>query len=362
MCLVGCAGAATVPVVPATTSDAGAADAGALDLDASVDAAADADADADAGDADATALTAASPCPDDMVAIVRMHAQVKIVFCIDRYEAAVVEVDADGEEQVFPHYLPVDGHDVRAVSRKGEIPQSYVSAADAEDACAAAGKRLCKQDEWRQACKGTSDTLYPYGRTREVGKCNDNGRSPVGVVFHPKAPLATAASATPAHGAHGAKGTPKGSKKGGKTKTPKTAKTPKKPRGKAGAKPGSSATAAPVKAPPKKTRKKPRGAPPGVDLSAWTKLNDPALGQVSGSWTTSGERDSCTTDEGVFDMVGNRHEWVSDVTPSGNGVFLGGYFLDVQQNGEGCNYRTDAHARTYHDYSTGFRCCKDAAP
>ncbi|QXD15378.1 hypothetical protein GQ464_000010 [Rhodocaloribacter litoris] len=29
-------------------------------------------------------------------------------------------------------------------------------------------------------------------------------------------------------------------------------------------------------------------------------------------------------------------------------------------HGEGCLYRTTAHGRTYHDYSTGFRCCADA--
>lgn len=334
----------------------GGSDAGAFDASDGADGGDGNDADAgDAGDAGDGATALASPCPDDMVAIARTSPQGKLVYCIDRYEAAVVEVDADGNEQVFPHYLPIDGHDVRAVSRKGEIPQSYVSAADAEEACGAAGKRLCTQSEWQKACRGTADTVYPYGRTREVGKCNDNGRSPVGVVFHPQPPP-TGAVAAGGKANASTKANAKGSKKGSKSKA-KTAKTPKKPRGKAG-KPGAAAS----KPPPKKTPKKPRGAPPGVDMSVWTKLNDPALGQVSGSWTTSGERDACMTDEGVYDMVGNRHEWVSDRTSSGNGIFVGGYFLDVQQNGEGCNYRTDAHARTYHDYSTGFRCCKDAAP
>ena len=51
-------------------------------------------------------------------------------------------------------------------------------------------------------------------------------------------------------------------------------------------------------------------------------------------------------------MVGNIHEWVDD--PSG--AFQGGYYLDVEQNGEGCGYKTDAHRTWYHDYSTGFRC------
>jgi hypothetical protein len=53
-------------------------------------------------------------------------------------------------------------------------------------------------------------------------------------------------------------------------------------------------------------------------------------------------------------MVGNIHEWTSD------GTFRGGYYLDTKQNGEGCDYKTTAHAKTYYDYSTGFRCCADA--
>ena len=60
---------------------------------------------------------------------------------------------------------------------------------------------------------------------------------------------------------------------------------------------------------------------------------------------------------GVYDMVGNLHEWTNDP----EGTFLGGYYLDIHQNGDGCDYRTGAHAVWYHDYSTGFRCCADPA-
>ena len=43
-------------------------------------------------------------------------------------------------------------------------------------------------------------------------------------------------------------------------------------------------------------------------------------------------------------------------------TFRGGYYLDTHINGDGCAYRTTAHAADYHDYSTGFRCCADAKP
>ena len=63
----------------------------------------------------------------------------------------------------------------------------------------------------------------------------------------------------------------------------------------------------------------------------------------------------CTNDYGVYDMVGNLHEWTSDP----NGTFQGGYYLDTHINGDGCGYRTTFHPMSYCDYSTGFRCCAD---
>ena len=41
---------------------------------------------------------------------------------------------------------------------------------------------------------------------------------------------------------------------------------------------------------------------------------------------------------------------------------VGGYFADAQGNGFGCFYRTTAHVKEYHDYSIGFRCCKEPKP
>jgi sulfatase modifying factor 1 len=83
-------------------------------------------------------------------------------------------------------------------------------------------------------------------------------------------------------------------------------------------------------------------------------LNDPRLNQMEGTVEPTGHATACTNGYGVHDMVGNVHEWVDD------GTFRGGYYLDTEINGEGCEYITNAHARTYYDYSTGFRCCADA--
>ena len=84
-------------------------------------------------------------------------------------------------------------------------------------------------------------------------------------------------------------------------------------------------------------------------------MNDPELNRVPGTVARTGSHAKCKTPDGVYDLVGNVHEWVSDPA----GTVRGGYYLDTKQNGDGCHYRTDAHDVTYHDYSTGFRCCRD---
>ncbi len=218
-------------------------------------------------------------CPSDM-------ASIDDRFCVDKYEASLVEITADGSERPYPYYESVDklpaGHRVRAVSEKGVFPQGYISGKQAAAACAASGKRLCKPSEWKTACKGPEKQQFGYGSKREAGVCNDNGKSPMGMI-HASAIANGTAFATP------------------------------------------------------------------------SLMNDPQLNQLAGTLAETGSHDGCTNGYGVHDMVGNIHEWVDDPA----GTFQGGYYLDVEKNGDGCGYRTDAHDFTYHDYSTGFRCCAD---
>ncbi len=84
-------------------------------------------------------------------------------------------------------------------------------------------------------------------------------------------------------------------------------------------------------------------------------MNDPGLNRVPGGLLRTGRFSRCVNGYGVFDMVGNLHEWVED--PSG--VLRGGYYLDAEELGRGCEYRAVGHAPDYRDYSTGFRCCAD---
>jgi formylglycine-generating enzyme required for sulfatase activity len=271
-----------------------------------------------------------SPCPAGMALVTGAEHR----YCIDRYEASLVETAPDGSERPFPHYLPVDGHDVRAVSVAGAFPQGYISELQAEEACAGSQKRLCSSNEWKTACAGPAHTTFPYGDARRPGVCNDTGRSSVVAVFGARA-VAASTPHRPLATHHPRK--------------PPSAKRPPKPR-----------TPVARKArPPRKHRDTKSTRPKSVDPGVWAKLNDPALGQVDGALARTGEHRECVNAYGVFDMVGNLHEWVATDASSAHGTFQGGYYLDTAQNGDGCGYRTVAHGHDYHDYSTGFRCCAD---
>lgn len=293
-----------------------------------------------------------TPCPRNMV-LVEADGQGR--FCIDKYEASLVEVMPDGTERPHPHYLAVDGRAVRAVSEPGVYPQGYISEVQAQDACSASGKRLCSYPEWKTACMGPKKTTFPYGDARRAGICHDAGKSAVLAVFGAKAvaaspvsPIIAAANAR-AHGGPVQKASrPAHTTTKGKVASTTKARATAKKKNKKEKKPGTVARAA------ASTR------PSGVDFNVWTQLNDARLGQVDGALSRTGEHPDCANGWGVVDMVGNVHEWVATDPSAVHGTFAGGYYLDTSLNGDGCNYKTQAHAHDYHDYSTGFRCCADA--
>ena len=222
------------------------------------------------------------PCPTGMahVALDGMRA-----YCIDRWEAQVVEVNGK-DETSHPPTQPVTNLKVKAVTRAGVTPQGYISKNEAESACKAAKKRLCTGDEWEKACRGKKPTTFPYGDERKSGYCNDSGRAPL-AALHPEL------------------------------------------------------------------------GPEGVYASG-AAMNDPRINEAPNTVAPTGSFAKCKNGFGVFDMVGNLHEWIADVHDGSRGTFRGGYYQDTHLNGDGCSYRTDAHDVSYHDYSTGFRCCADA--
>jgi formylglycine-generating enzyme required for sulfatase activity len=90
------------------------------------------------GDARARSRRHRSGCPAGMVRVKD--------YCMDRYEAP---------------------------NRKGARPLAMQSANDADAWCAAHHKRLCKEDEWIDACQGDEHRAYPYGSEHVDDRCND---------------------------------------------------------------------------------------------------------------------------------------------------------------------------------------------
>ena len=87
-------------------------------------------------------------------------------------------------------------------------------------------------------------------------------------------------------------------------------------------------------------------------------LNDPRLNQQKQTVAPTGSFRECVTPAGVADLHGNLLEWTRGDQP----VLMGGYYLDGKEHGPGCYYVTDGHGPEYHDFSTGFRCCKPQQP
>lgn len=228
------------------------------------------------------ATSGTEPCPEQMALIAGRDA----AFCIDRYEAALVTASGSSTGKPWPFDRPPDGVEVSAVVARDKKPQGYISQAQAQKACQRAGKRLCKESEWEQACRGPGGSSYPYGDAYKKGACNEGRpRNPVNDCF---------------------------------------------------------------------------GNGPGV--FTYENMNDPCCVMWPDTVAPGGSFGGCQTPQGVFDLHGNLHEWVDALTPGGNGVFRGGFFVDAKLNGAGCSYRTTAHRPSYHDYSTGFRCCADPSP
>jgi hypothetical protein len=245
-------------------------------------------ADASVADSGAAAVSdagpveaAPGPCSAGMVLV--------STYCIDTWEAYVVELDDAGLEHPHSPYDAVDGLTVRAKTAGGVAPQGYISQVQATAACASAGKRLCSADEFHQACEGPGwadgGTWYPYGGQTHIPRyCNEGKGSEMPVLF-------------------------------------------------------------------------------GDNAANWTyaDFNDPRLNQIDGGLAPTASYPHCESPYGIFDCVGNLHEWGSDpADANGHGRFRGGFYGDAELNGHGCLYVTSAHALSYHDYSTGFRCCADA--
>ncbi len=169
----------------------------------------------------APAATAAQPpiaaCPADMVNIAGRY-------CIDRFESTLF--DAKTSRELSPDYpstpnlleivlgdfatdhahwgdvharafplppIPVWQRGTKtepvALPYFGGRPNGYVTGLVAEAACAAAGKRLCTLDEHQTACRGETETTFPYGPDYQDGACNVFREDHPAAILHHNASL-----------------------------------------------------------------------------------------------------------------------------------------------------------------------------
>jgi len=245
-------------------------------------------------------------CPSEMV-------DIKGLFCIDRYEATLV--DRAKRRRLSPYYHPTRGATLQSYAtwqkkrlecgsaearlmpvpppapfqleqdfepvvevRAGVIPNGYLSGTIAEQACRNAGKRLCRLDEWFLACKGEEGRKFPYGERYEPARCNVFREAHPARILHQDASI--------------------------------------------------------------------HHLDPRLNLVQH--LGEPLL-RATGM--TADCRSNWGTDS-LYDMVGNLDEWIEDP----EGTFVGGFY--ARGTREGCDARISAHAFSYFDYSLGVRCCK----
>ena len=97
----------------------------------------------------------------------------------------------------------------------------------------------------------------------------------------------------------------------------------------------------------------------GSNVFTYNNMNSSCCDDQPSTVAPGGTFTRCVSSWGIYDLHGNLHEWIATQASTGNGIFKGGFFVDAKINGAGCLYATTAHAQSYHDYSTGFRCCAD---
>jgi hypothetical protein len=221
-------------------------------------------------------------------------------YCIDRFEAYVVEI-RDGKEIPHTHSLKPDGKKLKAKVAYNVFPQSAINQFQASEACENAGKRLCTLQEWISACSGVENFKYPYGNNEQRKKCNTR-----------KGHLMTEL-----HGSD-----PK--KWGNGMNDPLL------------------------------------NFIPGFFSRTG---NYPECVSSYGAYDMVGNLHEWVStlvgkEAAPMKVIGKANPVFKTVP--GNGIFVGGFFSSANQNGEGCYYMTTVHGPDQDDYSVGFRCCSDA--
>jgi serine/threonine protein kinase len=100
---------------------------------------------------------------------------------------AVTKVEGFWIEAKEPHYRPADILDTDTDAQKAEKekqnqfafqPIGNVTWTEATEECARRARRLCTEDEWEKACKGSENWHYTYGDKYDDQRCPPSGFFP----------------------------------------------------------------------------------------------------------------------------------------------------------------------------------------
>ncbi len=112
-------------------------------------------------------------CPADMRLVVGEHAEYVQRLCTDwrqQHCFAVFPGLVASEPRVTQIRTCMDTYEWP--NQKGVLPVVMLRFVDAEAQCASAGKRLCTEFEWEQACEGPETRPWPYGFRYDPSACN----------------------------------------------------------------------------------------------------------------------------------------------------------------------------------------------
>lgn len=94
----------------------------------------------------------------------------------------------------------------------------------------------------------------------------------------------------------------------------------------------------------------------------WSKMSTPewrAYAATLYKGEPSGSRETCKTDEGVYDLPGNVREWTKEPTAPYGYVVPAGYWYGTMSGPPTCTFAIRNHAASFASYEFGTRCCKN---
>jgi sulfatase modifying factor 1 len=134
--------------------------------------------DANTAEPETPEVTAATPCPQDMVLVDTSYCPKIERVCVDKEYSPQNHITLCHKYAKKQRCRVPQEHrrfcidEYEYPNKKDAHPPWMVSWYDAQATCAERDKRLCYESEWVAACEGPEHTPFPYGFSRDNTKCN----------------------------------------------------------------------------------------------------------------------------------------------------------------------------------------------